>query len=92
MAMIPEKLVELISGMGNRRTRSKHTTVPHCAPQIPDDLTRARTLAALVENRRLTAGALPDAVHATTTPTATPTFSVLELPNLTLALNCERRD
>jgi hypothetical protein len=42
-------------GRGNRSTRRKPASVPVCPPQIPHDLTRARTRAAAVENRRLTA-------------------------------------
>jgi hypothetical protein len=43
-------------GRGNRNTsRSKPAPVSFCAPQIPHNLTRARTRAAAVGNRRLTA-------------------------------------
>jgi hypothetical protein len=39
-------------GMGNRSTRRKPTPVPLCLPQIPYDLTRARTRAAAVGSGR----------------------------------------
>jgi hypothetical protein len=42
-------------GRGNRSTRRKPAPVPLCPPQIPYDLSRARTLAAAVGSRRLTA-------------------------------------
>jgi hypothetical protein len=42
-------------GRGNRSTWRKPTPVPLCPPQIPDDLTRARTWAAALGSRRLTA-------------------------------------
>jgi hypothetical protein len=42
-------------GRGNRSTQRKHAPVALCAPQIPHDLTRARTRAAAVGSRRLTA-------------------------------------
>jgi hypothetical protein len=42
-------------GRGNRNTRRKPAPVPLCPPQIPHDLTRARTRDAAVESRRLTA-------------------------------------
>jgi hypothetical protein len=38
-------------GKGNRSTRRKHAPVPHCPPQIPHDLTRARIQAVAVESR-----------------------------------------
>jgi hypothetical protein len=41
-------------GRGNRNTRRKPAPVP-LLPQIPHDLTWARTRAAVVRNRRLTA-------------------------------------
>jgi hypothetical protein len=44
-------------GRGNRSTRRKPATVPLCPPQIPHDLTWARTRAAAVGSRRLTASA-----------------------------------
>jgi hypothetical protein len=40
---------------GNRSTRIKPAPVPLCPPQIPHDLTRARTRVAAVGSRRLTA-------------------------------------
>jgi hypothetical protein len=46
------------TGRGNRSTRRKPAPVPHCPPQIPYDLTRARTLAAAVGSQRLTAWAM----------------------------------
>jgi hypothetical protein len=41
-------------GRGNRSTRRKPAPVPLCPPQIPHDLTWARTRAAPVGSRRLT--------------------------------------
>jgi hypothetical protein len=45
-------------GRGNRSTRRKSVPVPLCLPQIPHDLTWARTLAAAVGSPRLTAWAV----------------------------------
>jgi hypothetical protein len=45
-------------GRRNRSTRRKPTPVPLCPPQIPHDLTWARTRAAAVRSRRLTAWAM----------------------------------
>jgi hypothetical protein len=45
-------------GRGNRTTRRKPTPVPLCSPQIPHDLTRARTRATAVGSQRLTAWAM----------------------------------
>jgi hypothetical protein len=45
-------------GRGNRNTRRKPTPVPLCPPQIPHDLTRARTRAAAVGSRWLTTWAI----------------------------------
>jgi hypothetical protein len=42
-------------GRGNRSTRRKFAPVLLCPPQIPHDLTRARTRAAGVGSRGLTA-------------------------------------
>jgi hypothetical protein len=42
-------------GRGNRSTRREPASVPLCPPQIPHDLTRARTWAASVEIWRITA-------------------------------------
>jgi hypothetical protein len=42
-------------GMGNQSTRRKPAPVPLCPPQIPHDLTWARTRAEVVGSRRLTA-------------------------------------
>jgi hypothetical protein len=42
-------------GRGNRSTRRKPAPVPLCSPQIPHDQAWARTRAAAVGNRRLTA-------------------------------------
>jgi hypothetical protein len=39
-------------GSGNRTTRRKPAPLPLCPPQIPQDLTRARTLAAAVGSQR----------------------------------------
>jgi hypothetical protein len=44
-----------IIGRGNRSTRRKPAAVPLCPPQIPHDLTWARTLAAAVGSQQLTA-------------------------------------
>jgi hypothetical protein len=41
-------------GRGNRSTRSKPAPAPLCPPQIPHDLTLARTRAAAVGSQRLT--------------------------------------
>jgi hypothetical protein len=51
-------------GRGNRSTRRKPATMPLSPPQMPHDLTRARTRAAAVRSRRLTAWAMarPSAV------------------------------
>jgi hypothetical protein len=45
-------------GRGNRSTRRKPAPVPLCPPQIPHHLTWARTRAAAVGSRRLTAYAM----------------------------------
>jgi hypothetical protein len=42
------------TGRGNRSTRRKPTPVPLCLPQIPRDLTWARTRVGGVGSRRLT--------------------------------------
>jgi hypothetical protein len=42
-------------GKGNRSNQRKPAPVPLCPPQIPHDLAWARTWAAAVGNRRLTA-------------------------------------
>jgi hypothetical protein len=42
-------------GKGNRSTRRKPALVSLCPPQIPHNLTRSRTRAAVVGSRRLTA-------------------------------------
>jgi hypothetical protein len=44
-----------MTGKDNRSTRRKPAPVPFCPPQIPHDLTWARTYAATVESQRLTA-------------------------------------
>jgi hypothetical protein len=44
-----------VLGKGNRSTRRKPAPVPLCQPQIPLDLTRARTRAAALGSLRLTA-------------------------------------
>jgi hypothetical protein len=41
-------------GKGNRSTSIKHAPVPRCPPQIPHDLTRARTQTAEMGSQRLT--------------------------------------
>jgi hypothetical protein len=43
------------TGRGNLYTRRKPAPVPLCPPEIPHDLTWARTRAAAVGSRRLTA-------------------------------------
>jgi hypothetical protein len=45
-------------GRGNRSTQRKPAPVPLCPPQIPHDLTWARTRAAAVGSRRLTTWAM----------------------------------
>jgi hypothetical protein len=40
-------------GRGNRSTRRKLAPVPLCPPQIPHDLSQARTRAAAVGTRRI---------------------------------------
>jgi hypothetical protein len=45
-------------GRGNRITQRKPTTVPLCPPQIPHDLTRARTQVSAVGSQRLTTRAM----------------------------------
>jgi hypothetical protein len=42
-------------GRGNQSTLRKTASVPFCPPQIPYDLTKAQTQAAMVGSRRLTA-------------------------------------
>jgi hypothetical protein len=42
-------------GRGNRSTRKKLAPVPLCSPQIPHYMMRARTWAAVVGSRQLTA-------------------------------------
>jgi hypothetical protein len=50
-------------GKGNQSTRRKPAPAPLCPPQIPPDLTRARTQAIAAGSRRLTAlASLPDPV------------------------------
>jgi hypothetical protein len=44
-----------MSGKGKPSTRRNPAPVPLCSPQIPHDLTWARTRAAAKGNRRLTA-------------------------------------
>jgi hypothetical protein len=48
----------MIIGRRNRSTRRKPAPVPLCSPQIPHDLTWARTRATAVGSRRLTAWAM----------------------------------
>jgi hypothetical protein len=58
--MIDDDECRAIGGMlgrGNQSTRRKPAPVPLCLPQIPHDLTRARTRAAAMGTRRLTAWA-----------------------------------
>jgi hypothetical protein len=52
-------------GRGNWSTWRKTALVPLCPPQIPHDLTWARTRAAAVGSRRLTAWAMarPHLIH-----------------------------
>jgi hypothetical protein len=47
-----------MTGRGNRSTGRKPDTIPLCPPQIPHDLTQARTRAAAEGSRRLTACAM----------------------------------
>jgi hypothetical protein len=54
-------------GRGNRRTRRKPAPVPLCPPQIPHDLTWARTWAAAVGSRLLTAWAMSRSTRVVTT-------------------------
>jgi hypothetical protein len=60
--MIDEGDCGAIGGMkicrGNQTTRRKPAPAPFCPPQIPLDQTRARTRAAAVGSRRLTASAM----------------------------------
>jgi hypothetical protein len=57
--MIADGECDAISGMkisrGNRSTQRKHASVLLCPPQIPHELTRARTRSAAVGSQRLTA-------------------------------------
>jgi hypothetical protein len=46
------------TGRGNRSTRRKLASVPHCPPQIPHELTQAWTRTAAVGSRQLTAWAM----------------------------------
>jgi hypothetical protein len=46
------------NGRGNRSTRRNPAPVPLCPPQIPHDLTWARTRTAAVGSRRLTISAM----------------------------------
>jgi hypothetical protein len=50
-------------GKGNRSTPRKPAPVPLCPPQIPHDLTRARSRAAAVRSRRLSARAMARSVR-----------------------------
>jgi hypothetical protein len=54
-------------GRVNRSTRRKPAPVPLCSPQIPHDLTRARTPAAAVESQRLTAWSMAQPNNQLTT-------------------------
>jgi hypothetical protein len=60
--MIDNNECEAVGGMrigrGNRSTRNKPAPMPLCPPQIPHDLTWARTRAAVVGCRQLTALAM----------------------------------
>jgi hypothetical protein len=44
-----------MTGKGNGSTRRKPAPVPLCLPQIPHELTRARTRASAVGSQRLSA-------------------------------------
>jgi hypothetical protein len=59
------------TGRGNRSTR-KTFPMPFCPPQIPHDLTWARTLAAAVGSRRLTAWVMARPVTHLVTVTVYP--------------------
>jgi hypothetical protein len=54
MVMIVERLVKWIIIRGNRSTRRKPAPVPFYPPQIPHDMTRARTRAVVLVNMGLT--------------------------------------
>jgi hypothetical protein len=73
--MIHDDDVGAIGGMkigrGNRSTRRKPAPVPLGQPQIPHDRTQARTRAAEVGRRRLTAWAVARPTTTTTTTTTT---------------------
>jgi hypothetical protein len=58
MMMMSVEAVRGMIGRGNRSARRKPAPVPLCSPQIPHDLTWARTRAAAVGSRRLTAWAM----------------------------------
>jgi hypothetical protein len=63
MMMNVEQSVESELTGETKSTRRKPTPVPLCPPQIPHDVTRARTRVAAVESRRLTAWAMARPVH-----------------------------
>jgi hypothetical protein len=55
---VREAVIGMRIGMGNGSTRRKPAPVPHSPLQISHDLSWARTRAAAVGNRRLTASAM----------------------------------
>jgi hypothetical protein len=58
MVMTVEQPAEWMFGRGNRSTRRKPAAVPFRRPEIPHDLSRARTRDAAVGSRRLTTWAM----------------------------------
>jgi hypothetical protein len=68
-------------GRGNRSTRRKPAPVPLCPPQIPHDLTWARTRGSGVESRWPTAWAMARPKGDITTPhyVLTPVYIMLHL-------------
>jgi hypothetical protein len=64
-------IVGMRNDRGNRSTRRKPVPEPLCPPQILHDLTRARTRAAIVGSRRLTAWAMARPHSKVGTPSVT---------------------
>jgi hypothetical protein len=64
LLLIPanDDMVEWYIDRGKRRTRRKPVPVLLCPPQIPHELTQARTRASAVRGRRLTAWAITPSV------------------------------
>jgi hypothetical protein len=65
-----------IIGRKNRSTRRKPASVPLCPPQIPHDLTWARTRATALGNRRLTACAMARPISFRTQRLAHPSRTI----------------